>query len=107
MKKVLITGGAGFIGTHFIRYVLKHRPTIEIINVDLLTYAGNLENLADLKNEKRHRFVKADILDSETMSQLAQDCDAIVNFAAESHVDRSITGPEAFVQTNILGTQRL
>ncbi|MDZ4677840.1 MAG: dTDP-glucose 4,6-dehydratase [Oligoflexia bacterium] len=107
MKKILVTGGAGFIGNHFVRYVLQNRPSIHIINLDLLTYAGNLENLVDLKNNPRHEFVKGDILDTNLVTNLAQDCDAIVNFAAESHVDRSITGPEAFIQTNINGTQRL
>jgi dTDP-glucose 4,6-dehydratase len=105
--KILVTGGAGFIGSHFVRYYLKNRPNFQIINLDLLTYAGNLENLEDLKSEKRHRFVKGDILDTKLVSSLVEDCDGIINFAAESHVDRSILGPEAFVQTNIVGAQRL
>jgi len=105
--KLLVTGGAGFIGSHFIRHALRNRPTLEIVNVDLLTYAGNLENLKDLKNEKRHHFIKGDILDSKTIEEATRGCDGIINFAAESHVDRSILGPEAFVSTNVVGTQRL
>lgn len=105
--KLLVTGGAGFIGSHFIRYALKTRPDLEIINLDLLTYAGNLENLTDIKNERRHEFVKGDILNSELVTTLAKNCGGIINFAAESHVDRSILGPEAFVQTNVVGAQRL
>lgn len=107
-KKLLVTGGAGFIGSHFVRLALKKFPELEITNLDLLTYAGNLENLSDLKNEKRHQFVKGDILDvSLTTKLLSAGCDAVVNFAAESHVDRSILGPDAFIQTNIVGTQKL
>lgn len=106
MNKILVTGGAGFIGSHFIRYLLKTRPAVHVINLDLLTYAGNLENLKDLPDE-RHHFVKGDILDSQLTARLMEGCDAVVNLAAESHVDRSILGPEAFVQTNTVGTQRL
>jgi dTDP-glucose 4,6-dehydratase len=107
MKKILVTGGAGFIGSHFVRHILQHRPSTHVVNLDLLTYAGNLENLADLKNNPRHEFVKGDILDSKFVTSVAQGCDALVNFAAETHVDRSILGPEAFIQTNINGTHRL
>jgi dTDP-glucose 4,6-dehydratase len=103
----LITGGAGFIGSHFIRYALKHRPDLHIVNYDLLTYAGNLENLRDVENDSRYQFIKGDILDSKTLDLALDRCDGIINFAAESHVDRSILGPEAFIQTNIVGTQRL
>src|SRR5438132_13961 len=105
--KILVTGGAGFIGSHFVRLALKQVPSLEIINLDLLTYAGNLENLSDLKTEKRYQFVKGDIADSKLVESLLSGCDAIVNFAAESHVDRSILGPDAFIQTNIVGTQKL
>ncbi|MBK9294814.1 MAG: dTDP-glucose 4,6-dehydratase [Oligoflexia bacterium] len=107
-KKLLVTGGAGFIGGHFVKLALKKHPNLEIINLDLLTYAGNLENLSELKEHKRHKFVKGNILDRSLVSELlAQGCDGVVNFAAESHVDRSITGPDAFIQTNIVGTQKL
>src|SRR5438874_2656462 len=105
--KWLVTGGAGFIGSHFVRHVLKTRADVHIINLDLLTYAGNLENLSDLKNEKRHQFIRGDILDSKFLDEVVRGCDGIFNFAAESHVDRSILGPESFVQTNVVGTQRL
>jgi dTDP-glucose 4,6-dehydratase len=117
LKKILVTGGAGFIGSHFIKYALAKNPDLHIINLDLLTYAGNLENLAELNNldsrgtdqhkNSRYTFVKGDIRNHELTTKVASDCDAIVNFAAESHVDRSITGPEAFVQTNVLGTLNL
>ena len=102
--KLLVTGGAGFIGSNFIHHALAADPGTEVINLDLLTYAGNLENLASLEAETRYRFVKGDIADAVLVESLVADCDAIVHFAAESHVDRSILGPEAFVRTNILGT---
>jgi dTDP-glucose 4,6-dehydratase len=105
--KLLVTGGAGFIGSHFLRYILKARSQIEVINFDLLTYAGNLENLSDIKDNPRYKFVKGDILDNKKVESLLKDCNGIINFAAESHVDRSILGPEAFVQTNVVGAQRL
>jgi dTDP-glucose 4,6-dehydratase len=103
----LVTGGAGFIGSHFIRFVLKNRPDTEIINLDLLTYAGNLENLSDIQDKPRYRFIKGNIADKNLLTELARECGAIINFAAESHVDRSILGPDAFVQTNINGTFNL
>lgn len=105
--KLLITGGAGFIGSHFLRYILKARPETEVINFDLLTYAGNLENLSDVKDNPRYEFVKGDILDFKKVENVLKGCGGIINFAAESHVDRSILGPEAFVQTNVVGAQRL
>jgi dTDP-glucose 4,6-dehydratase len=108
MKKILVTGGAGFIGSNF---VLDWRSATgqSIVNVDALTYAGNLQNLSSLDGDVQHVFVKADIADRETMDRLlaAHQPSAVVHFAAESHVDRSIHGPEAFVQTNIVGTFRL
>jgi dTDP-glucose 4,6-dehydratase len=107
MEKIFVTGGAGFIGSAFIRQVLGVRPDIEIINFDALTYAGNLENLSDVTSP-RHRFVKGDIRNLEAvLSALPEGCDAVFNFAAESHVDRSIESATEFITTNILGTQLL
>ncbi|UNK19774.1 dTDP-glucose 4,6-dehydratase [Paenibacillus sp. N3/727] len=106
--KVIVTGGAGFIGSNFIRYMLAQYPQDEMINVDLLTYAGNLYNLADILPHSKYRFVKADIADRASLEPLFKEgVDAVVNFAAESHVDRSIVQPELFVKTNVLGTQTL
>ncbi len=104
---ILVTGGAGFIGSNFVRYFLEKYPAYSIINLDKLTYAGNLENLSDLQGEPRHRFVCGDIGDSDLVTQLSEECDAIIHFAAETHVDRSIVDPEAFIQTNVLGTHVL
>ncbi|CAM4332430.1 dTDP-glucose 4,6-dehydratase [Paenibacillus endophyticus] len=106
--KILITGGAGFIGSNFVLYMIKNYPSYEIINVDALTYAGNLENLRTIEHHSNHKFVKADIANRSELEPLfEQGFDAVINFAAESHVDRSILHPEIFVQTNILGTQTL
>lgn len=106
--KLLVTGGAGFIGSNFVLYMLRQYPEYEIINVDSLTYAGNLENLKSVENNPKHTFVKADITDAKAMDDLiSQGVDVIVNFAAESHVDRSILEPDVFVKTNVLGTQVL
>ena len=106
--KILVTGGAGFIGSHFVRWVLKNRSDVDVINLDLLTYAGNLESIQDLRNHPRHKFIKADIADRKVVDGLLKDgVEMIFNFAAESHVDRSIDGPEAFLKTNILGTFHL
>lgn len=105
--KLLVTGGAGFIGSNFIRYWLAQHPEDTIVNFDLLTYAGNLESLADVAKNPQYQFVKGDIRDKKTIDPLVVACDIIVHFAAESHVDRSILGPEAFVETNIKGTFRL
>ncbi|MBY0022427.1 dTDP-glucose 4,6-dehydratase [Paenibacillus polymyxa] len=106
--KLLVTGGAGFIGSNFVLYMLKQHPDYEIVNVDALTYAGNLENLKSIEDHPKHTFVKADITDAQVMDQLMQQgIDVVVNFAAESHVDRSILEPEVFVKTNVLGTQVL
>jgi dTDP-glucose 4,6-dehydratase len=107
MKTIFVTGGAGFIGSAFIHLVLQENPEIKIVNYDALTYAGNPENLKDL-DETRHQFVKGDICDKDAvLSALPDDCDAIFNFAAESHVDRSINSASEFVTTNVLGTQVL
>lgn len=107
MAKLFITGGAGFIGSAFVRLLLEERPDYELINFDALTYAGNLDNLSDIDN-KRHHFIKGDIVNPESvLESIPSDCDAIVNFAAESHVDRSINSAAEFLRTNIVGTQVL
>lgn len=105
--KILVTGGAGFIGSNFIRYILNKYPDYQIINLDLLTYAGNLENLRDIENDKRYKFIRGDICDRELVNDLVKEVDTVVNFAAESHVDRSILDPSPFIKTNVLGTQVL
>ena len=107
MRTYLVTGGAGFIGSNYIHYMFrKYGDTIRIINVDALTYAGNLENLKDIENRENYTFVKANICDKEAIAKIfaENDIDRVVHFAAESHVDRSIRNPEVFVQTNVLGT---
>jgi len=104
MSKLLVTGGAGFIGSNFVRYWLQQHPDDQITNLDLLTYAGNLENLEDIEGNQNYAFVKGDIRDTDIVNKLVKDADTIVHFAAESHVDRSILGPQAFVETNIKGT---
>src|SRR4051812_47215412 len=107
--KLLITGGAGFIGSNFVRYMVNKYPEYRIVNLDLLTYAGNLENLKDIENASNYTFVKGDIADRKFVNELFENekFDYVINFAAESHVDRSITNPEIFVQTNIQGTLAL
>ena len=106
MKNILVTGGAGFIGSNFIRYLLAIDPKVHVVNLDALTYAGSQENLKDLPNAENYVFVEGNIQDGELISRLLRKyrIDTIVHFAAESHVDRSITGPGQFVQTNIVGT---
>lgn len=108
-SSLLVTGGAGFIGSNFIHAYLAHNPACRVINLDCLTYAGNLENLSAIEQHPGYRFVKGDICDAALVASLLAECkiDAVVHFAAESHVDRSITGPEIFVRTNVLGTQIL
>lgn len=105
--KILVTGGAGFIGSNFIIYWLKNNPRDEITNLDSLTYAGNLENLKDVEDNPNYTFVKGDITNGEVVDSVVKDQDLIVHFAAESHVDRSIMGPAQFVRTNVVGTQVL
>lgn len=107
--KLLITGGAGFIGSNFVRYMVNKYPKYQIVNLDMLTYAGNLENLKDIENAPNYKFVRGDIADREFIGGLFQNekFDYVINFAAESHVDRSITDPGIFVQTNIQGTLAL
>jgi len=109
MKNVLVTGGAGFIGSNFINYVLGKRDDIFIVNLDKLTYAGNLQNLKDVENHPSYSFVKGDIVNDELVSYLFQKYEIthVINFAAESHVDRSILGSEIFFRTNVLGTNVL
>lgn len=110
MKKLLVTGGAGFIGSNFIRYILaKQQDIVLLLNLDLLTYAGNLENLEPVKDNPRYHFVKGDIRDKALVEKLftEYDFDTVIHFAAESHVDRSIVEPEVFLTTNIIGTQTL
>ena len=109
MNNILVTGGAGFIGSNFIKLLLKKRPDVKIVNVDLLTYAGNLENLREVEDRANYVFLKADIRERKRMAEVfaEHDIDAVVNFAAETHVDRSIVDPEAFLTTNILGAQVL
>ncbi len=103
--QILVTGGCGFIGSNFIRYFLKTYPDDSVINVDKLTYAGNLENLADVSGSARYHFIRGDIADAPRMEELInKGVDAIINFAAESHVDRSIEDPGAFMKTNVFGT---
>ncbi len=105
--KLLVTGGAGFIGSNFIKDFLNNNPDSEIINLDLLTYAGNLDNLKDLEKNSNYQFVKGDINNKDLVFSLVKSVDAIVHFAAESHVDRSIENSLSFVKTNVLGTQVL
>jgi len=105
--KILVTGGAGFIGSNFIRYWLGENPADEILNLDLLTYAGNLENLKDVENNANYRYVKGDICDARVVDEQVKQVDLIVHFAAESHVDRSIMDASAFLRTNIIGTHTL
>ncbi len=105
--KILVTGGAGFIGSCFIRHMLNKYEDYKIINLDALTYAGNIENLDDVKNNPNYKFVKGNINDKELVNSIVQNCDVIINFAAESHVDRSISGPEIFIDTNVKGTLTL
>lgn len=106
LRTLLVTGGCGFIGANFVRLLLAQYPEYRVINIDKLTYAGNLRNLDGIEEGERYRFVKADICDSETIEKIfaEEQVDTIVHFAAESHVDRSITGPAEFIQTNIIGT---
>jgi len=109
MRKILVTGGAGFIGSNFVRMVLSEHPDCLVVNLDKLTYAGNLENLAEFLNHNNHKFVKGDICDGAVIEKIISEykIDSIINFAAESHVDRSIAEPKVFIETNITGTLTL
>jgi len=105
--KLLITGGAGFIGSNFVQYMLEKYPEYDVVNLDALTYAGNLDNLKEVMHNSRHRFVKGRIEDANLVDNLMKGIDVVINFAAESHVDRSIVEPQVFITTNVLGTQVL
>ena len=109
MRKLLVTGGAGFIGSNFVRMAISEHPDCLIVNLDKLTYAGNLENLAGFLDKPNHKFVKGDICDGQLVEKIIEEnhIDTIINFAAESHVDRSITGPKIFIETNVTGTLTL
>ena len=106
MRRMLVTGGCGFIGSNFVRVALEREPACRLVNLDCLTYAGNLHNLRDLEADARYRFVRGDICDGDLLDALFAEerIDTVVHFAAESHVDRSIVGPGAFIQTNVVGT---
>src|SRR5690606_24313994 len=109
MQQILVTGGCGFIGSNFVRHLLATDPSLSIVNIDKLTYAGNPESLADLESDQRYTFRQGDICDREFIDGVLSEfaVDAVINFAAESHVDRSILDSGPFVQTNIVGTQVL
>ena len=109
MKNILVTGGAGFIGANFVPYFIANNPDYHLVNLDALTYAGNLENVAEVENHERYTFVKGDIVDGEFIINLFDQYQFhdVIHFAAESHVDNSISGPEAFIKTNVLGTFNL
>jgi len=104
MTKLLITGGAGFIGSNFIHYWLKNHPDDQVVNLDVLTYAGHLKSLKDIQENPNYKFFKGDVTDANMVAEVMQGVDIVVNFAAESHVDRSVLDPLAFVKTNVLGT---
>jgi dTDP-glucose 4,6-dehydratase len=105
--KILVTGGAGFIGSNFINYWMNKYPDDKIVNLDILTYAGNLENLREVENNKNYKFIKGGICDEKLVNDLVKDIDIIVHFAAETHVDRSVMGSEDFIKTNVDGTRTL
>lgn len=107
MRKLLVTGGSGFIGSNFIRYILKTRADVSVVNLDKLTYSGNPKNLRDVEHDRRYRFVKGDICDKAKAARLMENVWAVVNFAAETHVDRSIHSADVFLKTNVLGTHEL
>jgi dTDP-glucose 4,6-dehydratase len=105
--RLVVTGGAGFIGSNFVRFMLRRYDDLEVVNLDKLTYAGNLENLRDVEDDARYTFVKGDICDAAVVRAALEGADAVVNFAAETHVDRSISGPQDFIRTDVLGTHTL
>src|SRR4030042_3604961 len=103
--KILVTGGAGFIGSNFVHYWLKNHPQDKIVNFDKLTYAGNLTSLRDIEKSSNYQFIRGDICNGTLVDQVMKKVDVVVHFAAESHVDRSILGPQVFFHTNIIGQQ--
>ena len=105
--RLVVTGGAGFIGSNFVRYMLRRYDDLEVVNLDKLTYAGNLENLRDVEDDPRYTFVNGDICDAVVVGEALRGADAVVNFAAETHVDRSISVPQDFIRTDVLGTHTL
>jgi dTDP-glucose 4,6-dehydratase len=105
IKRIMVTGGSGFIGSNFVRLMLTEYPDAEVVNLDLLTYAGSPENLRDVEDDPRYTFIQGDVCDPEAVHKAMKGADAVVHFAAESHVDRSIEGPSVFVRTNVVGTQ--
>ena len=105
--RILVTGGAGFIGSNFIRWILAHDPTAHLLNLDKLTYAGNPENLTDLERNPRYQFRQADVADSPVVTDCMRGCEAVIHFAAETHVDRSIVNASDFIRTNVQGTHAL
>jgi dTDP-glucose 4,6-dehydratase len=105
--RLVVTGGAGFIGSNFVRYMLRRHDDLEVVNLDKLTYAGNLENLRDVEDDRRYSFVHGDICDAALVGETLRGADVVVNFAAETHVDRSISGPQDFIRTDVLGTHTL
>ena len=105
--RLVVTGGAGFIGSNFVRFMLRRYDDLDVVNLDKLTYAGNLDNLRDVEDDARYTFVKGDICDAAVVRAALQGADAVVNFAAETHVDRSISGPQDFINTDVLGTHTL
>ena len=107
IKKILVTGGCGFIGSNFVRYMLKTYANVQIINLDSLTYAGNLDNLKEIEQDKRYSFIKGDITERNDVEPALKNADSVVHFAAESHVDRSIEKAEVFIKTNVIGTHSL
>jgi dTDP-glucose 4,6-dehydratase len=106
-RKIMVTGGCGFIGSNFVRYIINKYPEAEVVNLDALTYAGTLENLRDVERNPRYRFIKGSVCDPYAVAEAMEEADAVVHFAAESHVDRSIEDPSIFVMTNVVGTQVL
>ena len=107
MRRLFVAGGAGFIGSNFIGHVMRERPDIEVVNFDALTYAGNLENLGAHEGDARYSFVHGGVVDGAAVSQAMSGCDAVVNFAAESHVDRSIHDASDFIDTNVRGAHNV
>ncbi len=107
MKRVLVSGGCGFIGSHLVRRLLREHPDLHVVNIDLLTYAGRPENVADIAGDPRYTFVHGDIANADDVARAADGVDGIINVAAESHVDRSIMGGDEFIVTNVMGTKRL